>query len=85
MRGCALSKRQSFEEDMAKLEALVEELEQNELGLEESIKAFEEGMKLTRELMKSLEKAQERVRKLTRTEQGAFELEDFGTADDDEQ
>ena len=80
-----MSKRQSFEEDMAKLEALVEQLEQNELGLEESIKAFEEGMKLAKDLMKSLEKAQERVRKLTRTEQGAFELEEFGAADDDEQ
>lgn len=80
-----MSKRQSFEEDMAKLEALVEQLEQNELGLEESIKAFEDGMKLAKDLMKSLEKAQERVRKLTRTEQGAFELEEFGAADDDEQ
>jgi exodeoxyribonuclease VII small subunit len=80
-----LSKRRSFEEDIEKLEAVVEQLEQNELGLEESIRAFEEGMKLARELMKSLEKAQERVMKLTRTEQGTFELEDFGAADDDEQ
>jgi exodeoxyribonuclease VII small subunit len=70
---------------MEKLEALVEQLEQNELGLEESIKAFEEGMQLATELMKSLEKAQERVMKLTRTEQGEFELEEFGSEDDDEQ
>jgi exodeoxyribonuclease VII small subunit len=79
-----VSKRATFEDDMAKLEALVEKLEQNELGLEESIKAFEEGMKLAGELMKALEKAQERVRKLTRTEQGAFELDHFEETDEDE-
>jgi exodeoxyribonuclease VII small subunit len=72
-----LSKKATFEDDMAKLEELVEKLEQSELGLEQSLKAFEEGMKLAGTLMKTLEKAQERVRKLTKTEQGAFELEEF--------
>jgi len=41
-----LSKRATFEEDMGKLEALVDKLEQKELPLEDSIKAFEDGMKL---------------------------------------
>jgi exodeoxyribonuclease VII small subunit len=66
------------------LEELVETLEQSELPLEDSIKAFEDGMKLAGSLMKTLEKAQERVRKLTKTEQGTFELEEFGSADEDE-
>jgi exodeoxyribonuclease VII small subunit len=79
-----LSKRVTFEDDMGKLEELVEKLEQNELPLEDSIKAFEDGMKLAGSLMKTLEKAQERVRKLTKTEQGTFELEEFGSANDDE-
>jgi len=79
-----LSKRATFEEDMGKLEELVERLEQNELPLEDSIKAFEEGMKLAGSLVKALEKAQERVRKLTKTEQGTFELEAFGEEDGDE-
>ena len=79
-----MSKKKTFETDMARLEELVERLENNELGLEESLKAFEEGMKLAGDLMKELEKAQERVRKLTRTEQGSFELEAFGGADDEE-
>ena len=69
---------------MGTLEELVETLEQNELPLEDSIKAFEDGMKLAGSLMKTLEKAQERVRKLTKTEQGTFELEEFGSADEDE-
>ena len=79
-----MSKRATFEEDMGKLEALVETLEQNELPLEDSIKAFEEGTRLAGSLVKTLEKAQERVRKLTKTEQGTFELDAFGGGDEDE-
>jgi exodeoxyribonuclease VII small subunit len=79
-----LSKKATFEADMEKLEELVEKLEQNELPLEDSIKAFEQGMKLAGSLMKTLEKAQERVKKLTRTEQGTFELDEFGGGDEDE-
>lgn len=78
-----MSKGTTFEKDMAKLEELVEKLEHNELGLEESLKAFEEGMKLAGALMKTLEKAQERVRKLTKTEQGTFELPEFEGNDED--
>jgi len=69
---------------MGKLETLVEKLEQSELPLEDSIKAFEEGMKLAGSLVKVLEKAQERVRVLMKTEQGTFELEAFGGGDEDE-
>ncbi len=76
-----MSKKATFEDDMATLEELVEKLEASELGLEQSLKAFEEGMKLAGTLMKTLEKAQERVRKLTKTEQGAFELEEFEGGD----
>ncbi len=79
-----MSKRATFEDDMGKLEALVEKLEQNELPLEESIKAFEEGMKLTGSLVNVLEKAQERVRTLMKTEQGSFQLDEFGGGDEDE-
>ncbi len=79
-----MSKRATFEEDMGKLEALVEKLEQKELALEDSIKAFEEGMELAGTLVKTLEKAQERVKKLTKTEQGTFELDAFGGGDEDE-
>ena len=77
-----MSKRATFEEDMGKLEELVEKLEQNELPLEDSIKAFEDGMKLAGTLVKTLEKAQERVRTLMKTEQGTFALDAFGGGDE---
>ena len=76
-----MSKRPTFEKDMGRLEELVKKLESGELSLEESLVAFEEGMKLAESLGKVLDKAQERVQKLTRGEQGEFVLEDF---EDDE-
>jgi exodeoxyribonuclease VII small subunit len=76
-----VSKRPTFEKDMGRLEELVKKLESGEISLEESLVAFEEGMKLAESLGKVLDKAQERVQKLTRGEQGEFVLEDF---EDDE-
>lgn len=72
-----MSKKSTFEEDMARLEAIVANLERNELGLDGSLKAFEEGMKLAESLAKALEKAEERVQRLVKGMQGELELEDF--------
>ena len=43
-----------FESSRASLEKLINRMEQGELSLEESLKAFEEGIKLTREAQNSL-------------------------------
>lgn len=50
-----------FEKSLAELEALVERLEGGELPLEESLKAFERGVSLTRECQVALQAAQARV------------------------
>lgn len=80
-----MSKVAKFERDLKRLEELVKKLEQNELGLEESLAAFEDGMKLAEGLAKTLEKAQERVAKLTGAREGELALEAFddGGGDDD--
>ncbi len=70
-------KKLTFEEDLERLEALVEKLESGELGLEESLTTFEEGMKIARGLVKTLEKAEGRVSRLTEDEEGDFRLEPF--------
>jgi exodeoxyribonuclease VII small subunit len=75
-------KKRTFEDDLKRLEELVRSLEQNELSLEESLAAFEEGSKLGEALMKELNKAQERVAKLMKTQQGEFELTAFDEEDD---
>lgn len=67
-----------FEGDLKLLEELVRKLEEDELSLEESLAAFEEGMKLAGRLAKTLEKAQERVMKLTEGRNGDLRLERFG-------
>ena len=70
-------KKRTFEDDLKRLEELVRSLEQNELTLEESLAAFEEGSELGDALMKELNRAQERVAKLVKSEQGEFELKPF--------
>ena len=77
-------KKRTFEDDLKRLEELVRSLEQNELSLEESLQAFEEGNKLGESLMKELDKAQKRVMKLTKTEQSEFRLEPLDDEDEGE-
>ena len=39
-------KENSFESNLQKLESIVDKLESGEIGLEESVKLYEEGMKI---------------------------------------
>lgn len=73
-----------FEKSLAELEALVERLESGDLPLEESLKAFERGVTLTRECQSALEAAQARVEILTRSQGGEARLEPFEADEDDE-
>lgn len=50
-----------FEDSLSKLEHLVEQMEDGDFSLEESLKAFEEGIKLTRECQQALKKAEQKV------------------------
>ena len=62
---------QSFETMMKRLEDLVARLEGGNLPLEDSIRSFEEGMALVRECTAVLQRAEERIEKLTRDASGA--------------
>jgi exodeoxyribonuclease VII small subunit len=53
-----------FESSLAQLEKLVARMESGELGLEESLQAFEEGVKLTRQCQETLHAAQQKVQLL---------------------
>lgn len=55
-----------FEQKLNQLEALVEEMEKGSLSLEDSLKAFEEGIKITRECQQALKEAELKVDMLTR-------------------
>ena len=51
----------NFEEALEELERLVSSMEDGELSLEDSMKAFEKGIKLTRECQTALQKAEQKV------------------------
>lgn len=50
-----------FEKSLQQLEALVEAMENGDLGLEESLQAFEKGVSLTRACQAALDNAEQRV------------------------
>lgn len=54
-----------FEATLAELEALVEKMESGSLTLEESLTAFERGVKLTRACQSALQSAELRVKALS--------------------
>jgi exodeoxyribonuclease VII small subunit len=53
-----------FESKLSRLEEITSLLENNEVGLEESITLFEEGVKLSKECLSILEKAELKVKVL---------------------
>ncbi len=55
----------NFEAALAELEALVAQMEGGELSLDESLKAFERGVKLTRQCQQVLSTAELKVRTLS--------------------
>jgi len=50
-----------FEEALGRLEEIVQTLERGDLSLDESLKAFEEGVKLSKNCLKLLDDAEKRV------------------------
>ena len=53
-------KTPSFEASLRELETLVENMEQGELSLEESLKHFERGIQLTRSCQQALKDAEQK-------------------------
>ena len=58
--------KEKFEEALDKLEGIVKRMEAGEMTLEDSLKAFEEGIKLSRLCAKKLDEADRRVDLLLR-------------------
>ena len=55
-----------FEKQLEQLESLVTALESGDLSLEDSMKSFEQGIKVARECQQALKDAEQRVEILTR-------------------
>jgi exodeoxyribonuclease VII small subunit len=63
-----------FEDDLTKLEGVVERLERGDLTLEESVRLFEEGMKLSAACKKELEQAEGRIQVLVEGKAGKMQV-----------
>jgi exodeoxyribonuclease VII small subunit len=66
-----------FEAAMARLEEIVSELEKGDVPLEQSLKLFEEGIKLSRVCNKRLEEAERKVEILLKDKNGNITAEPF--------
>ena len=76
-------KKENFEEALKKLEAIVAQMEEGDLPLEESLKAFEEGVKLAKLCTKKLDEAERKVEKLIRDQAGKLQTTPFSEEEDD--
>jgi exodeoxyribonuclease VII small subunit len=86
----AEAKSKSFESSLSALEKIVRELERGDLPLDESLRLFEEGVKLSRECQERLNQAERRIEILLRDNEGKpvvagfDEEEDFRYSQEDE-
>jgi exodeoxyribonuclease VII small subunit len=67
----------SFEEQLKGLEAIVARLESGDLSLEDSVRLFEEGMKLSDACKKELEAAEGKIQLLVEKRGGGMKVVDF--------
>ncbi len=54
--------KKSIEKSLTELERLVEELENGDLELDQALKKFEQGIKLSRDCQKTLEEAEMKIK-----------------------
>jgi exodeoxyribonuclease VII small subunit len=62
--------KMSFEEALLKLEKIVSELEDEKIALEDSIKRFELGVRLSSHCLAKLDEAEKKIEELTRNQDG---------------
>lgn len=73
-----------FEEHLTKLETVVERLERGDLTLDESVRLFEEGMKLSQSCKEELEQAEGRIQVLVEGKGGKKQVAEMDVDADDE-
>ena len=69
--------KQRFEDCLKKLEKIVSRLEKGDIPLDESLKLFEEGVRLSRFCNEKLDEAERRVEILLRNEEGGLRPQPF--------
>jgi exodeoxyribonuclease VII small subunit len=75
----------NFEEKLTSLEAVVERLERGDLSLDESVKLFEEGVKLSKACKQELEQAEGRIQLLVESPGAQMQVTEMSLGDDAEE
>ena len=65
-----------FEESMEKLEQIAKELESDKLSLNDSVKKFEEGMKISQDCKKVLDEAEKKITVLIDDTEEDFDVDE---------
>lgn len=88
-RKTTTKKAVDFEKSIKQLETLVEKLEKGDTSLEDSLKNFEQGVKLTRECRQALQNAEQKISVLSQEDNAKGndawtekDLDDNKTSDD---
>ena len=69
--------KDSFEKDLKRLEDIVAKMEEADIPLDESMKLFEEGVKLSRLCSEKLDKAEKKVEIITADKNGNITTRPF--------
>jgi len=67
---------QTFDESLRRLEQIVEQMEQGDVPLEESLKLYEEGIALSRVCAQKLQQAELTIKRLGKDLEGSLKLFD---------
>jgi len=78
-----MAKTDNFEDALKRLEEIVRELENGEIGLDKALELFEEGTKLSKFCAKKLANVEKRVEILRKDEKGEDVLELFQEIESD--
>ena len=76
-------KQENFETKIKKLEEIVADLEKGDTSLEDSLKKFEEGMKISKDCNKLLQEAEKKITIILENN-GKLSEEDFSTEEESE-
>lgn len=74
-----------FEDALARLETIVTELEKGDLPLNDSLKMFEEGIKLSKTCLKMLDDAERKVEIMVQDKDGKKRVEAYSIEEEEQQ
>jgi exodeoxyribonuclease VII small subunit len=72
-----VNNEKSFEENMQELDQIVKNIESGKLNLEDMLKEFSKGMKLSKYLLKMLDDIDKKIEMIVENNQNEIKLTDF--------